>query len=107
MYMPPPSPKPCQNWTATITAAEQLSNVPRFLCDGQIARPPARIPQPAITGRRYHGSQPRPPRCLMSQIPLRFSVNGIHSANIGWNLSQKDVRSFETKTSDKTITATE
>src|SRR5881392_640435 len=84
-----------------MTAAEQLKSVPRFLCDGQIARPAESATQPAITGRRYQGSQPS------AQMPLSPVVKGIQSANMGRNFSQNEAGSLETNASDKTITSTE
>src|SRR5262245_47547885 len=102
MYIPPPSPNACQNCTANITADEQLNSVPRFLCGGQNAIPTASTPHATITGSRYQGSQPR------AQIPCSsWAFNfGIQSANICCNLSQNDIMSFDTNTSENTITAT-
>ena len=58
MYNPPPY--PCQNCAATINAAEELINVPRFLRAGQMVKNVAKIANPTITGKRQIDSSPRP-----------------------------------------------
>ena len=71
-----PPPYPCQNCTMTMSPAVQLSNVPRFFCGGQKAKPILAQTKAAKNGKRYQASQPSP------QMPSIFSITGSISPNI-------------------------